>query len=325
MVCLSTKCPVSPAFSLSILCLCLIFLLTSPCCPDLAAAADSEDSAFCVDPTDPLVGRTLVEEAVREFNAGRFQNSCKALSMAVLYRDTALRRLLLARAAENWGDYELAVQSLKRAREIEPLPHIVSEIRRVKTFVAEQAEQEQQEAEEALRKRLLAERLEGGLSNFNAIREEILDLTKGTTVSLEAQDNDLPPLTPEEESAIQTLLQGLTSPSNIVKSRSVDGLVATGRPDMSPHIALLLDDPDHLLRMDTAIALGRLASPLTTVRLLERLFIETDEDVVEQLISALGKVDSAAVATGLKKYRQGIPRAGKAYRQVDRVLDSLNR
>jgi hypothetical protein len=283
------------------------------------------DSDFSVDSMDPVVGRTLVEEAVREYKAGHFDNACKSLSMAVLYRDTASRRLLLARAAESSGNYDLVLSSLKRAREIEPRQEIISEIRRIKTFVAEEGERQQEEAEKALRERLLAERREGGLRSFNAIKDEIIDLTKGTTVSLEAEDGGQVPPTEEEAAAIKLLIDGLTSSSTLVKSRSVEGLAATGRSDMAPHIASILNDPDNLLRLDTAIALGRLASPLTTVKLFERLFIETDEDVVEMLISAISKVDSAAVASGLKKYRQGVPRAGRAYKQVEKVLEALNR
>ena len=124
---------------------------------------------------------------------------------------------------------------------------------------------------------------------------------------------------------MQILLEGLTSSSSMVKSRSIDGLIALGRRDIAPDIALLLNDPDSLLRMDVAIALGRLASPLTIVKLLERLFIETDDEVVEQLILAIGKVNNTAVAKGLKKYREGIPRAGRAFKLVEEVLLKLNR
>jgi len=285
----------------------------------------SEVFDFAVAYDDPIVGRSLVEEAVNEFHGGHYDNACQLLSKAVLYRDTAARRLLLARAAESNGDYELAVLSLKKAREIDPLPQIVSEIKRVKVFVADLAEQEQQEAEDALRKRLLAERIEGGVTNFNSIREQIIDLTKADSPGLEAEDDAPPAPTSEQALDIQTFIQGLASSSTMVKSRSIDGLVATGRVDVAPDIALLLKDSDSLLRMDAAMALGRLASPHTIVNLLEQLFVETDKDVVEQLIAAIGKVNNSAVAQGLKRYSQAIPRAGKAFKQIQKVLLRLNR
>ncbi len=269
--------------------------------------------------TDNEVGAVYVKLALDFYKAKEYEKACRQMGKAVLYKDTGARQLFMAKACEKNGNYTRALSYLRRARELDPLRELVPEMIRIKKQRSMVRAQQQVAAEEALRARLMAQQKTTAQNSFQEIRQEIIDFTNAAVAH---GSPNMPPEAKEDVSSeIQAFIEGLTSPRAIVRSRSIRGLTDYGRPELAPHIAVLLNDDDPFMRVEAAIALGKLRSPLTVVNLLERLFVETDPTATDQIISALAKVNNAAVKAGLKKYRQNLVPSSREAKEIDEILN----
>jgi len=266
----------------------------------LAAGPWSAPSAA---PADAIVGSHLVDQARVMLSRNDLDGAAALYERAIEYRDSAERRIALARIRERQERYDEALANLRRASDMTPTRAVVAERLRVQRLAEQRSSKASAHAEER-RERELAERQAAERRR----RLAALRSTKGPTAPPVPPPATAPVPDPTSTGGVAAtanllpFVDGLTSNVDFVRRRSAQALADAGRAEFAPAIAELLRDDSPFVRMDAAAALAKLRSPATVTMLVERLFVERNATVQRSLVAAIEAEGSPAALAGLTQY-----------------------
>ena len=280
---------------------------------------------------DSVVGSHFVDEAKRYEAKGDLSSAISSLQRAIDYRDTVERRQLMSDYLERQGNAGAAIFHLKRAHELSPTRQIVKKLVKLQSVFREQEDERLAQLEEEREAQLAKKQAEERRKRLAAIKAEKEKRKVNLPKFDIARPTTPPPPTKQPTTAVgvavtgnlKAFVDGLSSISAYARRKSALAIAESGRTDLAPRIAALLDDDDPFVRMDGADALRTLRSPETVIPLLERLFVEKTFSVQSRLVDAIEAEGSRTALNGLAQYRDFLQSGARVYSHVMAAIARL--